>query len=389
MLMMAFIYAFLLLLSLLMPLNNSAFTSFPINNLPDQLDHLKPDQILKLHWIHSRLSLDIDQLTAIFIGHPSILNYDIEKRLDPAITFYEDALRVCVEDTDDNTKDDGNCNTTDDIVRDKLILLLCKSPQLLEYNVKKRLTPRLERVRATLGQQIIIDEETLKIIATKTDSRFDEWLYNSSSRSSRRGNSARRNDISEHQEDENRQPHSYIVLSNLQSGSNIGNILRSASIFGCKELIVVGQKRYRLTGDHGSRFDLKRHHVYSHEEAKIYLKSKGVRIYGVEIIEGAQPILQYDQETGISKFPFNRQYEGAAFLMGNEGEGLSQKQMEICDEFIFIPQTRGGSVDGGGSSSLNVACAATVILQAYCLWAGYPIAQRDGEKFVASNAVNY
>ena len=70
--------------------------------------------------------------------------------------------------------------------------------------------------------------------------------------------------------------------------------------------------------------------------------------------------------------------------MGNEREGLSSKQKEICDEFIFIPQTRGGSVGGGGSASLNVACAATVILQAYCVWAGYPVAQRDGGKFVAS-----
>ena len=265
--------------------------------------------------------------------------------------------------------------------------MLCKPPQLLEYNVKKRLAPRLERVHISLGKQINVDEDILKIIATKTDSRFDEWLY-------KRSSDRRNNTISErcnttiqqqqYRDDQDRQPHSYIVLSNLQSGSNIGNMLRSASIFGCKAIIVVGQKRYRLTGDHGSRFDLQRHHVYSHKEAMAYLQSKVVRIYGVEIIEGAQPIMQYDQATGMMQFPFNRQYKGgAAFLMGNEGEGLSSKQKEICDEFIFIPQIRGGSVNGGGSSSLIVACAATVILQAYCLWAGYPIAHRDGEKFVA------
>ena len=258
-------------------------------------------------------------------------------------------------DTDDeNTKDDvsNNCNiTTDDDVRDRLISLLCKSPQLLEYNVKKRLAPRLERVHISLGKQIHVDEDILKIIATKTDSRFDEWLYNSSSEKRNNTISERYNTTIQQQkyqdDDQDRQPHSYIVLSNLQSGSNIGNILRSASIFGCKAIIVVGQKRYRLTGDHGSRFDLQRHHVYSHEEAMAYLQSKGVRIYGVEIIEGAQPIMQYDQATGMMQFPFNRQYKGgAAFLMGNEGEGLSSKQKEICDEFIFIPQIRGGSVNG-------------------------------------------
>ena len=387
-----------------------AFSSSPIDGgvsasnldvatqlLSDQLLDLTSDQIAKVHqslsnydnididanlsWINSRLSLNNDrtQLTAIVVGHPPILGYDIKKRLEPAITFYEDALQSCANDDDDT---DADNNTID-----RLVSLLCKSPQLLEYNVKKRLVPRLERV---LGKQIQIDEDILKIIATKTDSRFDEWMLDNTISG---GNKTRDNgeqcdttiQQQHHEDDQGRQPPSYIVLSNLQSGSNIGNILRSASIFGCKELIVVGQKRYRLTGDHGSRFDLQRHHVYSHLEAKAYLQSKDVRVYGVEIIKDAKPIMQYDQDTGIMQFPFKRQYQGgAAFLMGNEGEGLSSKQKEICDEFIFVPQTRGGSVGGGGSASLNVACAATVILQAYCVWAGYPVAQRDGGKFVAS-----
>jgi len=73
--------------------------------------------------------------------------------------------------------------------------------------------------------------------------------------------------------------------------------------------------------------------------------------------------------TGVVRFPFDRQRQEVTIVMGNEGNGLSDKQREICDEFLFIPQTRGGRSDGGGggSASLNVACAATVILQAYCL----------------------
>jgi tRNA C32,U32 (ribose-2'-O)-methylase TrmJ len=85
------------------------------------------------------------------------------------------------------------------------------------------------------------------------------------------------------------------------------------------------------------------------------------------------------------RFPFDRQWQGAAFIFGNEGQGLSAKQREICDEFLFIPQTRGGTTTaGGGSASLNVASAATVILQAYCMWAGYSDAPREGEKFLAT-----
>eukprot|EP00560_Eucampia_antarctica_P002857 CAMPEP_0197836828 /NCGR_PEP_ID=MMETSP1437-20131217/30171_1 /TAXON_ID=49252 ORGANISM="Eucampia antarctica, Strain CCMP1452" /NCGR_SAMPLE_ID=MMETSP1437 /ASSEMBLY_ACC=CAM_ASM_001096 /LENGTH=116 /DNA_ID=CAMNT_0043443323 /DNA_START=129 /DNA_END=479 /DNA_ORIENTATION=+ len=100
----------------------------------------------------------------------------------------------------------------------------------------------------------------------------------------------------------------------------------------------------------------------------------------------ASPIMKYDSVTGVVRFPFDRRWHGgAAFVMGNEGNGLSEKQREICDEFLFIPQTRGGRSDGGGggSASLNVACAATVVLQAYCLWADYPDAGMAGEKFLA------
>lgn len=28
----------------------------------------------------------------------------------------------------------------------------------------------------------------------------------------------------------------------------------------------------------------------------------------------------------------------AAFMLGNEGQGLSPKQMALCDKFVYIPQ---------------------------------------------------
>lgn len=325
-----------------------------------------------LSWLTVRLGggLDQTQLAAIATGHPPVLTYNIDNNLEPTVSFYERALN-----------DDA-----------RLAAFLCESPKLLEYNVKKRLAPRLARVEeewhSEKGSDILINEDMLEAIATKTDSRFDEWLKDhlvgDGAVKKNRDDKEIAFQQQQNEEDEHDgRPSSYVVVSNLQSGGNIGNILRSASIFGCNEFVVVGQKRYRLTGDHGSRFDLKRHHSWSHEEAKEYLHDRGVRIYGVEIMEGASPLMRYNRETGVVTFPFDKEYRGAAFVMGNEGQGLSLKQREICDEFLFIPQTRGGSTEGGGSASLNVACAATVVLQAYCTWAGYPDADREGEKFLA------
>jgi len=351
-------------------------------NLPNALT-IAPEQIDEtLSWLEERLELSQANLRDIVLGYPGVLELSLETNLKPTVSCFADALG-------DSKNDDA-----------LLAGLLCDSPRLLEYNVNKRLIPRFARVKDLLNGNAI-DVASLRAIVTKTNSRFEEWLEQELEPREVEGSGIPKDDlrkltkndsdtrpdcnITPQQPNNNRDEQlAFVVLSNLQSGGNIGNIVRSASIFGVAECIVVGQKRYRLTGDHGSRFDLPRRHMWSHAEAKDYLKCKkgGVRIYGIEIVPDAAPIMKYDRGTGVVTFPFDRQYSGAAFIFGNEGAGLSAKQREICDEFLFIPQTRGGTRDGGGSASMNVACAAAVILQAYCTWAGYSDAPRVGEKFV-------
>jgi tRNA G18 (ribose-2'-O)-methylase SpoU len=334
-----------------------------------------------LSWLETRLGLDVEQLGALVVGYPPVLGLGLETNLKPTVSFFSHALSGGGGgNKNDNGNGNGGENGNDNL--DRLAKFLCESPSLLEYNVAKRLVPRLARVRAAMDVASV-DEESLRAIATKTDSKFEAWLNNEKMMMSGNvvgggggnvesvthrdddvdiGNTLRRNDG----------PLAYVVVSNLQSGGNIGNILRSASIFGVIECLIVGQKRLKsFSGDHGARFDLARRHMWSHDDVKDYLHEKGVRIYGIEIMADAEPIMRYDRDTGVMRFPFDRQWQGAAFLFGNEGKGLSVKQREICDEFLFIPQTRGGTRAGGGSASLNVASAATVILQAYCMWAGY------------------
>ena len=51
-----------------------------------------------------------------------------------------------------------------------------------------------------------------------------------------------------------------------------------------------------------------------------------------------------------------------AFMMGNEGSGMTKKQMSICDSFVRISQ------HGGGTASLNVSVAAGVVLHRFFHW---------------------
>lgn len=64
------------------------------------------------------------------------------------------------------------------------------------------------------------------------------------------------------------------------------------------------------------------------------------------------------------------------------GGGLSAKQREICDGFVFIPQYSNNSGGTGGMASINVACASAIVLYSYALWGNFKESLIIGEKFV-------
>eukprot|EP01018_Ginkgo_biloba_P039851 Gb_11456 [translate_table: standard] len=163
-----------------------------------------------------------------------------------------------------------------------------------------------------------------------------------------------------------KQVESFIIVHNVAKRHNIGTMARSATAFGVSELILVGRKDYNAFGSHGSTLHLQFQHFRTLLEARQYLKGKDCDICGVEIADGAVAVHQH---------PFRK---STAFLLGNEGTGLSDKEMEICDFFVYISQY------GCGTASLNVTVAASIVLHHFAVWAGFPERRRDGQKFVVA-----
>lgn len=159
---------------------------------------------------------------------------------------------------------------------------------------------------------------------------------------------------------------SYVVIHNIAKRHNVGTLARSATAFGVSELILVGRRDFNSFGSHGSTSHLRFRHFYSLSDARIFLKEKDCDICGVEITDNA---------AAVNGHPFKK---STAFLLGNEGSGLSAKECEVCDYFVYIPQY------GGGTASLNVTVAASIILHHFAVWAGFPERTRDGNKFVVA-----
>ncbi|KXZ46246.1 hypothetical protein GPECTOR_45g116 [Gonium pectorale] len=186
----------------------------------------------------------------------------------------------------------------------------------------------------------------------------------------------------------------YIITHSVAKKHNIGTIVRSATAFGVKEVCLVGSRQFNTFGSHGSDAHVAFRHYENLQQCvqaswvphtrtapspygPVYLvfvpqhlkEAEGCRVLGIEICSGALPVHEH---------PFTGP---TAFLLGNEGQGLSEKQMALCDGFVYIPQ------HGPGTASLNVrvAVAASIVLHHFAIWAAYPEREREGYKYVVAD----
>mmetsp|Transcript_55294 Transcript_55294/g.140253 ORF Transcript_55294/g.140253 Transcript_55294/m.140253 type:complete len:243 (+) Transcript_55294:60-788(+) len=159
-------------------------------------------------------------------------------------------------------------------------------------------------------------------------------------------------------------PKSYLLLFNVGKRQNFGTLLRSACAFGVSEVFVVGAKKLATFGNQGTAGYSPERYFDTLETAKADCVARGIRICGIEIDESARPVQEH---------PFSGP---TAFMLGNEGIGMSPQQRAACNFFVYIPQ------HSGATASLNVAIAGSIVLHHFALWARLPEQARSGEKYV-------
>jgi tRNA G18 (ribose-2'-O)-methylase SpoU len=197
-------------------------------------------------------------------------------------------------------------------------------------------------------------------------------------------------------------PNVYLVITNISKRNNIRALLQTAAAFECTQVFVVGQKNFNFEAptiapllatnattnveNHeeedtvavqatmsSSTYDLPKSLHASVADGRwpirrfddwndcvAYLTDQSIWLVGVEIDEDAQSIPQILQAaaTATSAVQNNSQTScgGLAWCLGNEGTGLHAKQRQSCRAYCRIPQY------GGGTASLNVYVAASIVL---------------------------
>lgn len=138
-----------------------------------------------------------------------------------------------------------------------------------------------------------------------------------------------------------------MVLEHLQDPGNLGTILRTAEGAGVTGIVmdrecvdIYNPKTIRSTM--GSIYRMPFCYVEDLKAAIGSLKEAGIGVYAAHL-DGRH---DYDEED------YGRP---CAFLIGNEGNGLSQETAELADIYIKIPME-------GQVESLNAAIAASVLM---------------------------
>lgn len=138
-----------------------------------------------------------------------------------------------------------------------------------------------------------------------------------------------------------------VVLENLQDPGNLGTIIRTGEGAGITGVImnrgtvdVYNPKTIRATM--GSVYRVPFFYADDLRETIKRLRDSGIRSYAAHLAG----------EKNYDELSFR---EGTAFLIGNEGNGLSKELSELADDFLKIPMK-------GRVESLNASVAAALLM---------------------------
>lgn len=138
----------------------------------------------------------------------------------------------------------------------------------------------------------------------------------------------------------------HVAIENLAHDFNIGSIIRTANAFGAKAIHIVGRKRWNRRGAMVTdRYQHVVYHPYP-QDLRAWADAEGLVILGVENGANAQPI----ETTALPS--------SCVLLFGQEGSGLSQDAIAVCDQIVAITQF-------GSTRSINVGAAAAIAMHTW------------------------
>lgn len=149
-----------------------------------------------------------------------------------------------------------------------------------------------------------------------------------------------------------------LVLEQLQDPGNLGTVLRTAEALGVGQVYLLGEccdplSPKALRASMGAAFRVELAAGASAQELCGLLRQRGYQLHAAVPDRDAAPVTAVDFARGAH-----------AVFVGNEGSGLRQETIALCDSRVTIPMA-------GRAESLNASAAATILLWEMARGGGY------------------
>lgn len=145
-----------------------------------------------------------------------------------------------------------------------------------------------------------------------------------------------------------------VAALNIDGNLNLGNLIRSAVIFGANKFYIFGNRKYdkRSTVGADNYIDIE----YIPYDMK---DDPGERVIEAIINDGYNPVVIEQGGAKLDGTPFLRFIDKPCFILGSESHGVPQSISDQCRHKFEIPQV-------GVMRSLNVSTAGGIIMFEYC-----------------------
>lgn len=139
----------------------------------------------------------------------------------------------------------------------------------------------------------------------------------------------------------------YIIIENVQDTGNVGTIIRTALAFGIDAVLCVGgadvYNPKTMRAAMGALFGMKTVICRDIDQAVSFVRKSTGRVYAAALSKNS---------ICIDEAEFS---EPCAVVIGNEGNGLTDRALSLCDSTVIIPISE-------KSESLNAGIAAAIFM---------------------------
>lgn len=133
-----------------------------------------------------------------------------------------------------------------------------------------------------------------------------------------------------------------VLMENFQGDFNLSSVLRSCNAMNGREMFYLGRKQYDRRGTVGTHHYTDIINIPNRDEL-LKLKNR----YTFVALENSVA-----QSESIYNFAWP---DNPLIIIGEEGVGITQETLQLCDRFVYIPQY-------GSVRSMNAAVAGSIAM---------------------------